>query len=633
MLKNENIICISSIDWDFIWQGHQEIMSTLVKNGNRVLYIENTGVRAPGIRDIPRLRKRIKNYFRGIKGIREEQKNLYIFSPVVLPFPYSRVARRINKFLLLNVLIRWIKILDFANPVIWVFLPTDLTFELIRNIGNKLIIYYCIDNFSASSIYAKKIENSEKRILQKADLTFVTSKALYDHCSVYNKSVSFFPFGVNMDNFEKVRLSKTDRPDEFKTINKPIIGYIGGIHKWIDQELVKTICLGLPDFVFVFIGPIQTDILPLSNINNIIFLGSKEHQELPCFIKYFSAAIIPYVVSEYTKNVYPTKLNEYLSMGKPVISTSLPEIVFFNQKYDNIIYIASTPKEFSDSISKALRQNSDYLEKKCIDAAQENSWQKRIEQMSVTIEQAIYRKTIDRDKKWKENVLLFYCKARKNFVRFSLIVSMFYLFIFYTPFIWLLSDSLKITQTPEKADAIVVFAGGVGESGKAGEGYEERVEYAVKLYRQGYAKNIIFSSGYMFVYKEPVIMKALAVSLGVPEEAILIEDKAANTYQNVKFSKKILDEKGWSKILLISSPYHMRRASLVFTNLAKNIKVVYTCVPKSLFYSHEINSETGGRNWQRVNLQQIKGILHEYIGIIYYWYKGYLSGGEKICKS
>src|SRR3989338_180157 len=104
MLKNENIICISSIDWDFIWQGHQEIMSTLARNGNRVLFIENTGVRPPGIRDISRIKNRIKNWLRGIKGIREETANLYVFSPLVLPFPYSRIARWINRRLILSIL-------------------------------------------------------------------------------------------------------------------------------------------------------------------------------------------------------------------------------------------------------------------------------------------------------------------------------------------------------------------------------------------------------------------------------------------------------------------------------------------------------------------------------------------------
>jgi hypothetical protein len=49
-----DVICISSIDWDFIWQGHQEIMSTLAAQGHRVLFVENTGVRAPKLRDMPR---------------------------------------------------------------------------------------------------------------------------------------------------------------------------------------------------------------------------------------------------------------------------------------------------------------------------------------------------------------------------------------------------------------------------------------------------------------------------------------------------------------------------------------------------------------------------------------------------
>ena len=104
MLKNKNIICISSIDWDFIWQGHQEIMATFAKNGNRVLFIENTGVRTPRIKDIPRVKSRIKNWFKGVKGIRQEMENLYIFSPLVIPFPYLRVARFINRRLILYIL-------------------------------------------------------------------------------------------------------------------------------------------------------------------------------------------------------------------------------------------------------------------------------------------------------------------------------------------------------------------------------------------------------------------------------------------------------------------------------------------------------------------------------------------------
>src|SRR5947207_15672346 len=78
MLRGQDIVCLSSIDWQFIWQGHQEIMSALAANGNRVLFVENTGVRSPSIRDLPRVRKRLLNWWRGTKGFRQERENLYI---------------------------------------------------------------------------------------------------------------------------------------------------------------------------------------------------------------------------------------------------------------------------------------------------------------------------------------------------------------------------------------------------------------------------------------------------------------------------------------------------------------------------------------------------------------------------
>jgi uncharacterized SAM-binding protein YcdF (DUF218 family) len=119
-------------------------------------------------------------------------------------------------------------------------------------------------------------------------------------------------------------------------------------------------------------------------------------------------------------------------------------------------------------------------------------------------------------------------------------------------------------------------------------------------------------------------MKALAVSLNVPESAIILEDRAKNTYENVKFSKEILDKQKWNKILLVSSPYNMRRVSLVLNKIAKNIELACTPLPKSLFYSHPDKDIYGRRIWKQINLQQIKGIFHEYLGILYYWFKGYI---------
>jgi hypothetical protein len=100
MTPRPDVLCISSIDWDFIWQGHQEIMSALAAQGHRVLFLENTGVRMPVVRDLPRIRQRIRNWWRGTKGFRQERPNLFVYSPLVFPFPYSRIARWINRWLL-----------------------------------------------------------------------------------------------------------------------------------------------------------------------------------------------------------------------------------------------------------------------------------------------------------------------------------------------------------------------------------------------------------------------------------------------------------------------------------------------------------------------------------------------------
>lgn len=624
MIKNQDIICISSIDWDFIWQGHQEIMSTLASHGNRILFIENTGVRAPGLKDFPRLKRRIKNYLKGVKGIRQELPNLYIFSPIIIPWPYSWIARKINKVLLLSVLNRWMKVMNFADPIIWTFLPNGISLDIIDAINKKLLIYYCIDDFSSSSPAAKKVKATEKKLLKLADLVFVTSRALFDYCSKYSSKVTIFPFGVNIERFEEARDAAQKRPIEISKINTPIIGYVGGIHKWIDQKLIRDLALNLPDYSFVFIGPIQTDISLLSNLKNIYFIGAKEHKDLPGFVKEFSCAIIPYTISDYTKNVYPTKLNEYLAMGKPVISTDLPEVNYFNERYKDIVYVAKDREEFTDFIKKSISQGDDLSIERRFKAARDNSWVNRIEQMSSIIQSTIEKKLSDSQASWGNSLLLLFRRAQRKFIKISLSIIFIYAMIFYTPFGWFLAKPLKIVQKPQSADAIVVFAGGVGESGRAGQGFEERVDHAVNLYKQGFAKNIIFSSGYMHTFKEPLVMKALAVSLGVPESAITLEDKASNTFENVKFTRDILKDRNWEKVILISSPYHMRRVYLVFKRISQETKVFYSPIPKSLFYSHKLRNEEGKIRLRRINVRQIKALLHEYFGIVYYKIKGYI---------
>lgn len=614
MLKNENIICISSIDWDFIWQGHQEIMTALARNGNRVLFIENTGVRAPGIRDIQRIKKRIKNWFKGVKGIRKEADNLYIFSPLILPFPYFWIARWINRRLIFRILERWMKVMDFSDVIAWTFLPTPLSVDIIDNLVKKMVVYYCIDNFFVSSISAKKIRKSEKALLSKADLVFVTSRELYRYCSQYNNKVHTFPFGVNYSEFEKARQKESTVFDELKDIKRPIVGYVGGIHKWIDQKLIKRLAEKYRDYSFVFVGPLQTPIPSLSVLKNIYFLGNREHKDLPFFIKGFDVCIIPYLITDYTRNVYPTKLNEYLAMGRPVVSTALPEVVGFDRDYKNAVYIAEDEEAFDEAVKKAVSENAKNFTDRRIEVARKNSWENRIENMCGLIEGEIESKKIDREARWKENLVNFYRAARRRIFGFSVVCILTFLLLFKTPFIWFVASPLKISQAPQKADVIVVFGGGVGETGNPGKSTIERARYASKLYLQGYAAKIIFSSGYTYTYNDADNMRLLAISMGVPSRDIILEKNANSTYENVVFSAKVLDKNGWDSALVVSSPYNMRRASLVFNKWAKDLRVFYVPVENTQFYDRAYG----------VKIEQIRAVLHEYLGIAYYLFKGYI---------
>jgi uncharacterized SAM-binding protein YcdF (DUF218 family)/glycosyltransferase involved in cell wall biosynthesis len=613
MLTGRDIVCISSIDWDFIWQGHQEIMSTLAERGNRVLFVENTGVRSPTFRDLPRLRHRLYNWWRGTKGFREERENLFVYSPLVLPFPYSRIARWINRWLLVRALQRWMHAMGCRRPLVWTFLPTPLARDVIRRLDPQLTVYYCIDDLASSSPEARRISQSEARLFQEADLVFVTSEKLRQRAARFSSRVHLFPFGVDLRTFERVRNEANGVPEDLRALPRPVIGYVGGVHQWVDQELFAAVAARVPEASFVLVGPHQTDVSRLSRCPNIHLLGARSHADVPWYIKGFDVGVIPYRLSDYTANVYPTKLNEYLAMGIPVIATDLPEIRRFNAEFGSVVAVAQDPGEFAATIQQVLSQTAPGLIGRRFEAARQNSWEGRIGRMSELIEEALQERRAGAER-WEEALRRLYRIARHRIVQVATGVALAYLLLFRSPFIWWLAEPLRMSSSPEPSNAIVVFAGGVGESGKAGGGYQERVKQAVDLYRAGMAPRMIFSSGYAFVFREAEVMRDLAVNQGVPPSVILLETKAANTFENVAFVNEVLERQGWRSILLVSSPYHMRRAVWTFRKRAPGLRLIPAPVPYSQFYAHGNGA----------SLEQIRGILQEYAAIVTYWWNGWL---------
>jgi uncharacterized SAM-binding protein YcdF (DUF218 family)/glycosyltransferase involved in cell wall biosynthesis len=613
MTSDRDVVCISSIDWDFIWQGHQEIMSRLAAAGHRVLFVENTGVRPPRLRDLPRLRDRLRNWRRGTRGFREERPNLFVHSPIVLPFPYLRPARWINRQILMRNLTRWMRAVGTTRPVVWTFLPTPLARDVIGALDPSLTIYYCIDDLASSSPEARRITTSEQAMFRQADLVFVTSEKLRQRAARHSDRVHLFPFGVNLATFETAREREVAVPDDLARLPRPVAGYVGGLHQWVDQDLLAAVAARMPDVSFALIGPAQVDVSTLERVPNIHLFGQRAHAELPGYVAGFDVGLVPYRITEYTANVYPTKLNEYLIMGRPVVATDLAEIRRFNDEHGELVHIASTPDAFGAAVRQAIPPAPAAEMARRIEVAQSNSWERRLVAMSSLVDRALDDKQAVAAR-WDERLRRMYAVTRRRTLQSLLGLAAVVLLLFYTPLLWWVAEPLKVVSPPRPADAIVVFAGGVGESGKAGGGVQERVAQALALYEGGYAPRVIFSSGYVFTLREAEVMKAIAVANGVPEDAVLLEEQAANTYDNVRLTHQILEQHGWRRILLVSSPYHMRRALLTWKRVAPDVSVTPTPVPQSQFYLRE-----GG-----ASPAQLQGILHEYVAILYYWWKGWV---------
>jgi len=607
-MKHDSIICFSSIDWEFNWQGHQEVMSALAAEGHRVLFVENTGVRAARLSDFPRLRRRLLNWWKGTKGFRQEQKNLYVYSPVVLPFPHSRLARLVNRTMLARALRRWSRATDFGRPIVWTFLPTRLVVDLIDRLDPRLVVYYCIADFDQLTSHPRALAKSERTLLDRADVVFVQGEELRQRC-LPHPNVHIFPFGVNVSVFSvDVAVSP-----EVADLKHPVVGYVGGLHRHVDVDLVEQIARDI-DGTLLLVGPVQIDASRLERLPNVVFKGLQPHSCVPGFVKGFDVGIIPYAQTDYTRTVFPTKMNEYLAMGIPVVSTDLPEIRAFAEAHEGVVDVAPSREAFVEAVRTAAGSRSPADATRRIAAARQHSWSGRIAEMSTLVDAALKARE-DAEERWDVLLKRYYRSARMRVLQVSVTVGALYLLLFYTPALWMVAQPLRMAASPERADAIVVFGGGVGESGRANNSsYQDRVQQAVALYDDGFAKNVVFLSGFTYLFQEAQVMKALAMSLGVSAEDIVLVTGAGNTREYVLSVREIAEREGWGRILLVSSPYHMRRATLTSRRLAPEIDVVSIPATESQYYAHGLGA----------SLEQIRGIAQEYVALTYYWAKDWI---------
>ena len=154
-----------------------------------------------------------------------------------------------------------------------------------------------------------------------------------------------------------------------------------------------------------------------------------------------------------------------------------------------------------------------------------------------------------------------------------------------------MGNYLIVNEAPQKADVIIVLNGSY-----------DRVPYAATLYKSGYADKVLLSGDTRYMTQQ-------ALSLGIPQSALLLENQSQTTFENAEYSLKIVQDQGYKSAIVVTDWYHTRRASIIFAHFFKGIHLTFCPVP----YNPVITQSW----WKNSNSREF--VISEYLKLGYYY--------------
>ncbi|WP_043365639.1 glycosyltransferase [Cupriavidus sp. WS] len=386
-MNMKDIVLISTADWDNpFWTNKQHVAVELGKRGNRVLYIDSLGLRRPSVsgQDFRRILIRLG---RSLKGVRQVRENIWVWSPIVIPFQGSSLVRLINRLLLRVGLMACMTHLSMKRDILWAYNP--MTCRLFQARSFKKLIYHCVDEIKAQpGMPSKEIEMAERELTEMADICFVTAEHLLETRKMWNRNCHYFSNVADFNHFSQALEDSTEIPIDLVSIPSPRVGFIGAISGYkLDLEMICEMARTHPEWSIVLIGKVGegdpwTDSSALVECQNIHLLGARNYQLLPAYLKGLDVAILPSRRNEYTQGMFPMKFFEYLAAGKPVVSTRLHALA----AYAGVASLADNSRAFIMEVERALSGDVVALEER-LAAAREHTYEIRTEKMMALIEE------------------------------------------------------------------------------------------------------------------------------------------------------------------------------------------------------------------------------------------------------
>jgi glycosyltransferase involved in cell wall biosynthesis len=256
--------------------------------------------------------------------------------------------------------------------VLWTSLPTAA--PLLGALGERGVVYYCGDDFGAlAGVDHAPVLRMERDLVLRADLVLAASDELAARFPAHKTRLA--PHGVDVDLFGAPAPAPQDLP-----AGKPVAGFYGSLADWIDVDMLASAARSMPDWNFVLIGPVQTDVAPLQGMANVRLLGPRPHADLPGYVQNWTVSLLPFRDNAQIRACNPLKLREYLAAGAPIAATPFPALA----PYEALLSVAHSPAAFASAIRIAAEDGGRNAARRARVA--EESWDARAAAVSHALE-------------------------------------------------------------------------------------------------------------------------------------------------------------------------------------------------------------------------------------------------------
>jgi UDP-galactopyranose mutase len=202
-----------------------------------------------------------------------------------------------------------------------------MALEYTDHLSPSAIVYDCMDELSAFQGAPATLKDRETKLMRRSSLVLTGGRSLYEAKKNQHQNIHPFPSSVDIAHFGKARRSVIDPPDQ-ASIPHPRLGFFGVIDERLDIGLLDGVAAARPDWHLIMLGPVvKIDPTSLPQRPNIHYLGSKQYEALPAYVATWDVALLPFARNAATQFISPTKTPEYLAAGKPVVSTSIRDVV------------------------------------------------------------------------------------------------------------------------------------------------------------------------------------------------------------------------------------------------------------------------------------------------------------------